>query len=117
MTVEYLNKSNKMTECLFKVAVNLKKFRFQSGKSSHFKAAHLDLVKVQPLDNQDKKTDVSVEKEKEVKERAVNEEENKKKSEKPEFDSNMAFLNSLAFFTLFLIIFCCDMAFWITIGV
>jgi hypothetical protein len=101
-----------MPECLIKVAVNLKKFQFQSGKSNRSKVAQAELAKVQQIDVQELVAD------NEAKERAAKEEEeNKKKSEKAEFDSNMAFLNSLAFFMLFLIIFSCDLAFWLSIGI
>ncbi len=109
---EYMNKSRKMPECLIKVTVYMKKFQFQSGKSSRSKVVQVD----QPLDNQDNKPDISIETENEAKERAAKEEENKKKIEKSEFDSNLGFLNSLAFFLLLLIIFCCDMVFWILAG-
>ncbi len=44
------------------------------------------------------------------------EEEMKRVKKKEEFDSNVAALNYFAFLTLFLIIFSCDLAFWILIG-
>jgi hypothetical protein len=63
-----------------------------------------------------KSTVDEVEKTKRDESKEIENEENKKKKEKEEFDSNLVALNYLAFVGLFLIIFSCDMAFWILIG-
>ena len=120
MTAEYLNKSRKMPEYLIKVAVYVKKFQFQSIVSNHSKAADGDSSEICPTDNQEKDPEISVITEKDICERVAKEEEqkkNKKYIERAKFDSNLSFLNSLAFFALFLIIFWCDLAFWILIGI
>ncbi len=120
VTAEYLNKSKKMPVYLIKVANYIKNCPFRACLLGLFanrsKVVQTKLVKVSPSENPDNKPNFSIETENEARERSAKEEENKKKSEKAEFDSNLGFLNSLAFFTLFLIIFFCDMAFWILAG-
>ena len=105
-----------MPKSLIKVA-NLIKIVFNTKKTENSKVVPVMLVKVNQAIEPNKKEDNPVEAVIESKEKLELDEENKKKKEKEEFDSSVAVLNYLACFILFIIIFTCDLALWISMGV
>ena len=137
---EFLIKSIKLPKCLILVAFYTKKCMFWKSvekSNENAKVVPLKMFKEVALkslkavsENQDKKTefDESGSTQREAERRRnfgrksldcvqiENESEAKKEKEKLDKDSNVAALNLLAFTALFLVIFICDMAIWISIG-
>jgi hypothetical protein len=122
VTVETFRKEEKMPKSLMKVSVLLKSFltwTCLAKRGNQSKVAHAVSASKKDAGSSGQAIDIaSAEPETEIenKQNLKKEEEDKKKREKEEFSSYLAVLNYMALFVLFLIVFSCDLFFWVSIG-